>query len=480
MNLFEFFCATKSKADSIPFLLGIMALFALPMSLAVAQDFEAVERRLAKGVVKGELSLQQAAAMMEMLHDIAEEGDEGDEDDEDFRAAMKNELESVGAELREAVMRGEMSEKEAWRAWGEFKENEFAPQLKRAVRKGMMSEKEAWMWWIGIKKAEMAEKLKSAVMKGEMTEEEARQKWMKMERGSKKHRKGDHHKHHHHHKGQSGHDHPHKKGHHDKDQDGEHHKHKGHHKHKDGDHHKHKGHHHKHKDGDHHHKGHHHGHKDGDHHGDHRDRGPDREMAEKARAALEDAGFTSDQMRMARGVIMRMAFAMKSAGDDYEMNPRMQSFLEEKANLSDEQIELLEGLAERVAMRMPEGAAKWGEKMQNRRDRMKKMREKIEAAVENGEMTREEADAKYREMRERMMKARRGASASNASPPPAEATETSTADANNTHLGEQSSDEDEQAVEAAPETTTETAEDASSEEISEAVQEDGPAASKSS
>ena len=210
-------------------------------------------------------------------------------------------------------------------------------------------------------------------------------------------------------------------------------------------------------------------------------------MVEKAREALEDAGFTSDQMRMARGVIMRMAFAMKSAGDDYEMNPRMQSFLEEKANLSDEQIELLEGLAERVAMRMPEGAAKWGEKMQNRRDRMKKMREKIEAAVENGEMTREEADAKYRQMRERMVKTRGDARASMPSPPPAdatEATETSTADANNTHLGEQSSDEDEQAVEAAlktaPETTTETAEDASSEEISEAVQEDAPAASKSS
>lgn len=148
MNLLEIFCVPKSPTRLIPFLLAIIALFALPLSLAVAQDFEAVEKRLAKGVVKGELSLQQAAAMMEMLHEIAEEDDEEeDEDDEDFRAAMKDELENVGAELREAVMRGEMSEKEAWRAWGEFKENEFAPQLKRAVRNGMMSEKEAWMWW---------------------------------------------------------------------------------------------------------------------------------------------------------------------------------------------------------------------------------------------------------------------------------------------------------------------------------------------
>ena len=161
MNFFESFKALKPIARLIPFLLALAAPLALPLSLAVAQDFEAVEKRLAKGVVKGELSLQQAAAMMEMLYDMAEEGDAEDEDDEDFREAMKDELENVGAELRESVMRGEMSEKEAWQAWGEFKEKEFAPQLKRAVRKGMMSEKEAWMWWKGVEKAEMAEKLKT-------------------------------------------------------------------------------------------------------------------------------------------------------------------------------------------------------------------------------------------------------------------------------------------------------------------------------
>ena len=207
-------------------------------------------------------------------------------------------------------------------------------------------------------------------------------------------------------------------------------------------------------------------------------------MAAKARGALEDAGFTADQMRMARGVIMRMAFAMKAAGEDYEMNPRMQSFLEEKADLSDAQIELLEGLAERVAMRMPEGAAQWGEKMRSRRDRMKKMREKIEAAVENGEMTREEADAKYQEIRERRMKGRRDPSASNASPPPSEATEASSGDAKNTHLGEQSSDEvqplAEGAEETTPETVSETTDAAPSEEISEAGQEADPAVVESS
>ena len=368
-------------------------LLALPLSFAASQDFEAVEKRLAKGVVKGELSLGQAAAMMEMLRDVAEDGD--DKDREDFRAEMKEELEEVGAKLRKAVMRGEMSEGEAWVAWDEFKENEFAPQLKEAVREGMMSKKEAWMWWKGVEKAESAEKLKSAVMKGEMTEQEARKKWMQMQKGDWKHgKRHSHHKHHGHHK------------------DG-HHKHHGHHKHdghhKDG-HHKHDGHKHdghKH-DGDHDHKHH------GKHGKKHHPRGVDTkrvdtEMVERVRGALEEADFSPEQMRMARGVIMRMAFAMKSGGDDYEMNPRMKAFLEEKAEFNDEQIALLEGIAKRVSMRMPEGGHRGphgrGAEM---RKRFEKMREKIESAVESGEMTREEADAKYREIRERMGRGERG------------------------------------------------------------------------
>ena len=172
------------------------SLIVLPLGYAFAQDFEAVEKRLAKGVVKGELSLQQAADMMELLHENA--GDDDGADDEDFRAEMKEELEEVGAELREAVMRGEMSEKEAWGAWYAFKKNEFGPQLKEAVRDGVLSEKEAWMWWIGVKKAEQAQRLKDAVMKGEMSEEDARKKWMQMEQGHRMHHRGGypHHKQH--------------------------------------------------------------------------------------------------------------------------------------------------------------------------------------------------------------------------------------------------------------------------------------------
>ncbi|MCH2115641.1 MAG: hypothetical protein MK171_12110 [Pirellulales bacterium] len=135
----------------------------------------------------------------------------------------------------------------------------------------------------------------------------------------------------------------------------------------------------------------------------------DREMVERVRGALEKADFNDDQMRMARGVIMRMAFAMKSAGKDYRMNPQMQSFLTEKAEFNDEQIKLLESIAKRVSMRMLKGGHRGphgrGEEM---RKRFEKMRKKIEAAVESGEMTRKQADAKYREIRERMEHGRHG------------------------------------------------------------------------
>ena len=130
-------------------------------------------------------------------------------------------------------------------------------------------------------------------------------------------------------------------------------------------------------------------------------------MVEKVRGDLEEAGFSPDQMRMARGVIMRMAFAMKTQGDNYQINPRMQTFLEEKSDLDEEQIALLQNIAQRVAKRMPDGGQRGahgrGDKMRNR---FEMMRKKMESAVENGEMTREEADEKYREMRERMKRRR--------------------------------------------------------------------------
>ena len=50
----------------------LFAAVVLPLGLAEAQDYDAVEKRLATAVVKGELSLGQASAMMDTLHEEAE------------------------------------------------------------------------------------------------------------------------------------------------------------------------------------------------------------------------------------------------------------------------------------------------------------------------------------------------------------------------------------------------------------------------
>ncbi len=148
----------------------------LPLGFAFAQDYEAVGRRLAKAVVKGELTWDQANAMMEALYE--QERKSWD---------IGIELRDVGDELKAAVARGELTEDEAWHEWYQFKEERVAPRLKEAVEEGEMSEAEAWGIWKEIEKAEKAEQLKAAVMKGEMSEEEARREWEKMERGKYPH-----------------------------------------------------------------------------------------------------------------------------------------------------------------------------------------------------------------------------------------------------------------------------------------------------
>ena len=154
----------------------LLAAVVLPPGLADAQDYGAVEKRLATAVVKGELSLRQASAMMDTLYESE------DEEDWDLEEALRE----TGAELKAAVARGEMSEAEAWQEWEEFKMEDVAPRLKEAVHSGNMSEAKARGIWNGIEKAERAERLKAAVAKGEMTEAEARAKWEKSESGEPK------------------------------------------------------------------------------------------------------------------------------------------------------------------------------------------------------------------------------------------------------------------------------------------------------
>ncbi len=85
----------------------VAALVILPLGLASAQDYEAVERRLGKAVSKGELSLEQARLMIETLRKAG-----GDQDDRRADRA-KAYLMKVRKDLGAAVEAGRISEEDA-------------------------------------------------------------------------------------------------------------------------------------------------------------------------------------------------------------------------------------------------------------------------------------------------------------------------------------------------------------------------------
>jgi len=160
----------------------LFAVAALPLGVAYAQDYDAVEKRLGKLVSEGALTLEHAGVMMDALREAA--GDEHDEKDEgDIEARFGEWIGSVGEKLKKAVQAGKLSEEDAWKKWHHFKENELAPKLKATVASGHMSEATALEMWHALEKAEAGERLKAAVAKGEMTEKAALAKWAEINRG---------------------------------------------------------------------------------------------------------------------------------------------------------------------------------------------------------------------------------------------------------------------------------------------------------
>ncbi|MDP6506596.1 MAG: hypothetical protein QF886_23425, partial [Planctomycetota bacterium] len=149
--------------------------------MTVAQDLHAVERRLAEGVVAGELSLKQAAAMMETLRDVARHGERRHEKG-DIGAEFGEWIESVAHDLKRAVDEGKLSEEDAWKKWAHFKEHELHPKLRHTVEEGHMSEEHAREIMYAIGRREAEERLKAAVDRGDMSEREARQKLEEIER----------------------------------------------------------------------------------------------------------------------------------------------------------------------------------------------------------------------------------------------------------------------------------------------------------
>jgi polyhydroxyalkanoate synthesis regulator phasin len=126
----------------------------------------------------------------------------------------------------------------------------------------------------------------------------------------------------------------------------------------------------------------------------------DNGMLRRIAGVLGEAGIPREQIRPVLRAMHRIAGEIQAEGDAFELDPGMQAYLEE-LGLSGEQIELVVGLSERLTVARAE---RGGDDV---RARWESLRRRVEAGVESGEMTREQADELYRQLRERLHAARR-------------------------------------------------------------------------
>jgi polyhydroxyalkanoate synthesis regulator phasin len=254
-----------------------------------------------EAVRAGELTLEQAAAMMDTLEDEFE-------DDDDYYgeyAGLEEWINDVAEELEEAVERGDLTEEEAWEKWYGFKEHQLAPKLKVMVLRGDMSEEDALAIWHEIETAE-------AVERGELTEEEAqtglRDHYIRL--------------------------------------------------------------------------------------------GIDDERMGRIKKALAEKGVEDEQMELALGCILRLAHASGSENPEAEASG-IKTYLEDEAGFTDEQIELMARLGERVGMSMTDRGERRREGRENPGAMLEGMKRRLDAAVESGDMTQGQADERMEHFRER-------------------------------------------------------------------------------
>ena len=149
----------------------LVALFAvgasvLPLSVAYAQDFGAIERRLGGAVEDGEITLAQAQVMMDALRrssDRAKKGQEGDRDE----AALEQRYMEYQRWLESAVKEGKVSRDDAKKKLGEARQEMFDQRRKDYTRK-VDAAKQRY--------AEYERRLESAVKEGKISENDAKKK----------------------------------------------------------------------------------------------------------------------------------------------------------------------------------------------------------------------------------------------------------------------------------------------------------------
>ena len=164
----------SSKSRWLQACVLLCAMVVLPLGIASAQDYEAVERRLGEGVAEGELTLKQAGVMMDALKKAGgAKKDQGLDRAEAYLMKVKKELgalvEAGSISREDAAKRYEGAKKglkarmagRGERQRGDDKQREyegFERRIKAAVRQGKMTREEAGEKLKGFRqRLEMAE-----------------------------------------------------------------------------------------------------------------------------------------------------------------------------------------------------------------------------------------------------------------------------------------------------------------------------------
>jgi hypothetical protein len=116
------------------------------------------------------------------------------------------------------------------------------------------------------------------------------------------------------------------------------------------------------------------------------------EAFDRIQRHLHENGIQREQLDMVMGAMLRVIHQVKSKGDDFELDPRLRDYFTGELGLTDQQVELVQGMARRVAHRM---RASQGQPHQE----YASDREAIEKMVAEGEVSREDADRRLGEMR---------------------------------------------------------------------------------
>jgi len=80
--------------------------------------------------------------------------------------------------------------------------------------------------------------------------------------------------------------------------------------------------------------------------------GVERDELNRMKTKLKDSGITHDQLDLVLATMIRMIHVAKSQGKEIDFSPRFQTYFENKVGLNDLQIQVVKGIARRVARKL--------------------------------------------------------------------------------------------------------------------------------